>query len=136
MSNEVFSNLFDSSPAVPAAIVKANQLAVAHVEKLVGLQFAALQYYADLGFDRLKSAAKVSNSKEWQEFLSDQTQVIGHVNQRVVEDAKALYELSKTARLDYESLVKDVIETAPGTLNQVAEKVVKETAETVEENVA
>lgn len=136
MSNEWFPNLFDKSAAVPAAVVKANKLVVANVEKLVGLQIASLQYYADLGLARLKSAAEVGSAKEWQEFVNGQARVVASVNQRVVEDTKALVDLGVAAGAEYEALINDVVETAPNAFKAVAEKVVEETEKATGEKAA
>lgn len=112
-NNDLFKNV--ALPvALPAAVVKANKLAVANTEKLVAFQMGVLRAYVDLGLSRLKAASEVSDLKGLQAFYADQVELAKVVSQKLVADSKALTELGAGFKADFDALSKDfAAELAP-----------------------
>jgi phasin family protein len=109
---------------LPAAVVKANRLAVAQLERLVSFQQAALQDYVDLGLNRLKAAAEVAESKDLQAFYAAQVEVAKTVGQKWADDAGAFAELLADFKVEVVKLVQDsAAEIAPQTVKPVARQV-------------
>ena len=107
MSNELFANVFSQTPELPAAVVKANKLAAANIEKLTAWQIEVVKSYIDLGLGRLKAAIEVTDSKSLQAFYNDQLEVAKVVQEKLVNDSKALGELSADIKADLEKLVQE-----------------------------
>jgi phasin family protein len=109
MYNELFPNLFDQPQSYVAPFVKANKLAVSNLEKLVAFQMSALQSYVDMGLGQCKLAAEITNLQECQEFFSRQLDVAGALRQKVMDDAKALADLSAGFKADFDKLAEENI---------------------------
>ena len=125
MANTPFFNVFEQSQDFVAPVVKANQAAVANVEKLVAFQLNALQSYADLGISRLKAAAEVSNPQDLQAFFQGQVEAANVLRQKGLEDAKALAELVAGIQAEFAAKAQDNVTEFSGK----ATKAVKETAD-------
>ena len=78
MSDEQLSTHFAPSQPFPEPLLKANQRAVANLEKWVGFQMNTLQFYVNLGLARLKVAAEVDNFGSLQAFFAGQMEVAGN----------------------------------------------------------
>ena len=97
-----------------APVVKANQQAVANLEKLVGFYQNILPGYVDLGVARLKAAAEVADVKDLQGFYNGQVEAARTLNEKLVADSKALAELVNGFASDYQKLARDsVAELSP-----------------------
>ena len=107
MSNELFTNVLSQTPELPTAVVKANKLAAANLEKLTTWQIKTVKSYIDLGLDRLKAATEVTDSESLQAFYKDQLEVAKTVQEKLVDDSKALGELSAAIKADLEKLVQE-----------------------------
>ena len=104
-----------------APVVKANQQAVANLEKLVNFYQGILPGYVELGLGRLKAAAEVSDVKGLQEFVNGQVETAKVFNDKVVADGKALAELVNGFAGDYQKLAKDsVAELTPKAAKKAA----------------
>lgn len=124
MNNELFSKVAGQYEAFLAPMVKANRLAVSNYEKLVTFQMGALRSYVELGMERLKAAAQVSDLQGYQAFLNDQVQVAGVVRQKLLDDAKALADLGAGFKADFDTLVKE----SAATMNKAAKAAVGKAA--------
>ena len=114
MSNELFTNVLSQTPELPATVVKANKLAAANIEKLTAWQIETVKSYIDLGLGRLKAAAEVTDSESLQAFYNDQLAVAKTVQEKLVNDSKALGELSADIKADIEKLVQEsTVELTP-----------------------
>jgi phasin family protein len=115
------NNVFVPYQTLPAAMVKANRLAVAQLERLVSFQQAALQGYVDLGLNRLKAAAEVAEPKDLQAFYAGQAEVAKTVGQKWADDAGGFAELLADFKVEFVRLVQDsAAEIAPQTAKPVA----------------
>lgn len=104
-----------------APVVKANQQAVANLEKLVGFYQGILPGYVELGLVRLKAAAKVSDVKDLQGFYNAQVEAAKTFNEKLVADSQALAELVNGFAGEYQKLAKDsVAELSPKAPKQAA----------------
>jgi len=100
---------FEGSGKVPAAMVDANKLVVANVEKLMSLQMQSLQTYLNMGLNQLKAAVEVTDAKSLQDFYSKQTELADVVRQKMMDDAKALADLSTGFKADLDNLTKECV---------------------------
>src|SRR5512143_2853097 len=93
MYKDLFAPLMQNVSALPAPMIKANKLVVTEVERLVNFQMGALRYYVDIVLNQLKAAAEISDVSGLQEFIKGQVEVTDKVQQRMIDDTKALTEL-------------------------------------------
>ena len=98
-------NLIDRNPVAPVA--KANRLAVTNLEKLVTAQSSALQGYVDLGLERIKAAAEVTDVRSWQAFLNGQVETAKVLHRMLVNDGNVLAKLIGSFVAELDNLVKD-----------------------------
>lgn len=132
MSNDKLAPVLEQSQALLAPVVKTNKLAVAQLEKLVAFQKNALPSYVDLGLERLKAAATVDSPQSLQDFLTGQVEAVTTLRQKLIDDAKALTELSAGFQAEISELAK---ENASELSNQAA-KLADTVANQVKGNVA
>lgn len=132
MSNDKLAPVLEQSQALLAPVVKTNKLAVAQLEKLVAFQKNALPSYVDLGLERLKAAATVDSPQSLQDFLTGQVEAVTTLRHKLIDDAKALTELSAGFQAEISELAK---ENASELSNQAA-KLADTVANQVKGNVA
>lgn len=114
MYNELFNNVLSQTPELPATVVKANKLAAANVEKLTAWQIEAVKPYVDLGLGRLKAATEITDPKSLQAFYNDQLEVARIVQEKLLNDSKALGELSANFKADFDQLIQgNAVEPSP-----------------------
>lgn len=107
MSNDKLAPVLEQSQALLAPVVKTNKLAVAQLERLVAFQKNALPSYVDLGLERLKAAATVDSPQSLQDFLTGQVEAVTTLRQKLIDDAKALTELSAGFQAEISELAKE-----------------------------
>jgi phasin family protein len=127
MDNEQLSDLFKQSQSFLAPIVKTNKLAVTNFEKLVAFQMNTLQSYMDFSIDRLKAAAEVDSPERLQDFLTGQFEAVAVLGQKLLDDSKALAELSAEFRDEFSQRAEENIGEATAKAGKAADKVVAAT---------
>ncbi len=110
MSNELINEFYARSETLLAPVVKANQLGVTVLERVVHFQLDALQSYVEIGLAQLKAAAEVTDVEAAKAFYANQVEVAGTVRQKVVDDAKALAEIGADYKAELNSLAKEAAE--------------------------
>ncbi|MBL8251688.1 MAG: phasin family protein [Candidatus Competibacter sp.] len=88
-------------------VVKANKLSAANLEALVNFQMNALQSYIDLAMTRMKAAADISDPASLQSFLTSQSEAIGSLQQKFMDDSKALAALTSQFKSEFDKLVQE-----------------------------
>lgn len=104
-----------------APVVKANQQAVANLEKLVNFYQGILPGYVELGLARLKAAAEVADVEGLKSFVEGQIEAAKTFNEKLLADSQALVALVNGLAGEYPTLAKDnVAELTPKTLRKAA----------------
>lgn len=122
MANASFFNIFNQSQDFVSPVIKTNQLAVANLEKLLSFQVDVLQSNVDLGINRLKAAAEVSNPQDLQDFFQGQAEVANVLRQKGQEDARALVELITGFQAEFNSQAQDNVTEASNKVAEVTKK--------------
>lgn len=107
MNNDVLAKMSEQYQSVLNPVIKANKLSAINLEALVNFQMSTLQSYVDMAMARMKSAADISDPASLQTFLSDQAQMISNLNQKVMNDTKALGDLMGGFKTEFDKLVKE-----------------------------
>ena len=108
MTDNLFSSVLENSQPLLTPVVKANQLALADLEKLVTFQTNVLASYADLCLRQLKqSITPISDPQNLQTFYANQAETASALCRKMVDDGKALFELGASFRAEFNNLIKD-----------------------------
>jgi len=118
--SEAVEKFFDQSKSFATPVVKASKLAVANLEKLVAFQFSALQSYSDLALSRLKAATEVTDLESFQSFASAQLEAATALRQKLMDDAKALVDLSAVFKAEFDKLAEETAAELPKTVQAFA----------------
>jgi phasin family protein len=125
MYDEIFNKSFANADQLVEPVVKANKLAVTNFEKLVGFQMNAMQAYVDMGLEQLKAAAEVNSPQSFQSFWSKQVEMSNVLRQKLLDDTKALVDLSNGMKDEFTKLaednVKEISKAVPKTASKATE---------------
>lgn len=111
MPNDVLSSLSSQYQNMMNPVIKANKLSAANLEALVNFQMSALQSYVDMAMARMKAAAEVNDPNTLQNFLTSQAEMVSGLNQKFMDDSKALGDLMTRFKSDFDKIIK---ESLPG----------------------
>ncbi len=89
-------------------VVELNRLTVAKLEKVVNLNLASLNEYAELSLERLKASLEVSDVESLKSYTEEQRELARKVSEKAVADAKALAEVGA----EFNAEVRGLVETA------------------------
>lgn len=134
MFAEMISKVIEPNQAFLAPLVNTNKLVVNHLEKVLDLQMNALQFYMDIGVDRLKAAAEVDDWGSLQDFLSGQFEVAVTMTQKMMDDTKILAELGTDFQAEFDKQVKksELTDKTAKATQQAAGKTAKALKETTD----
>ncbi|MCB1821160.1 MAG: phasin family protein [Candidatus Competibacteraceae bacterium] len=107
MSNEMLTKMSEQYQTFLSPVIKANKLSAANLEALVNFQMNSLQSYVDMAMARMKAAADISDPASLQTFLTSQAETISSLNQKFMDDTKALSDLMGRFKAEFDQLVKD-----------------------------
>jgi len=88
-------------------MTKANKLSAANLEMLVNFQMSTLQSYVDMAMSRMKTAAEISDPEGFQTFMSSQVETMASLNQKFLDDTKALADLMAKFKADFDQLAQE-----------------------------
>ena len=107
MTNDVLANMSSQYQNLMGPALKANKLSAANLEALVNFQMSALQSYVDMAMARMKAAADISDPASLQAFLTSQAETISSLNQKFMDDSKALGDLMGRFKAEFDKLIKE-----------------------------
>ncbi|MCP5159125.1 MAG: phasin family protein [Gammaproteobacteria bacterium] len=107
MSNDVLAKMSEQYQSALSPVIKANKLSAANLEALVNFQMSTLQSYVDMAMTRMKAAADISDPAGLQAFLTGQAETISSLNQKFMDDTKALGDLMGRFKSEFDKLVKE-----------------------------
>lgn len=107
MANEALTKVSEQYQNFLNPVIKANKLSAANLEALVNFQMNALQAYIDLAMSRMKAAADISDPGSLQAFLTSQAESIANLQQKFMDDTKALGDLTARFKTEFDKLVQE-----------------------------
>lgn len=93
MITQTLSALTNPKKGVLEPVHKLNQQAIAALEKLAAHQIDSLKVYSELGVSQLKAVVKVKDVEGLQNLLSNQTDILKKVSDRLIFDFKEIFQL-------------------------------------------
>ncbi|MEC9483424.1 MAG: phasin family protein [Halomonas sp.] len=94
---------------------KINGLMLDNMEKMTQFQLESMKRYSQLGTERLRAASEVKDVEDLQSFTARQTELLSELSQQMMDDARAMTELSLAFR---ESLEKAFADAGQQALDQ------------------
>jgi phasin family protein len=89
-----------------APMIKANKLSAANLEMLVNFQMSTLQSYIDMAMTRMKAAAEINDPPSLQAFINSQAENMARLNQKFMDDSKALGDLMGRFKAEFDKLAQ------------------------------
>jgi phasin family protein len=112
MSNDAMAKMSEQYQNLLAPVIKANKLSAANLEALVSFQMNTLQSYVDMAINRMKAAADISDPTSLQAFMTSQAEAIASLQQKLVDDAKTLGDLTARFKVEFDKLVQESLSIA------------------------
>ncbi|TFH85928.1 phasin family protein [Billgrantia azerbaijanica] len=81
-----------------------NSLLLGNMEKMTEYQLDAMKRYSQMGTERMRSATEIQDADDLREFGTQQAEMMNALSQQMMEDAKALSEMSLAFKNDLEAL--------------------------------
>lgn len=107
MTDDVLAKMSSQYQNLMGPALKANKLSAANLEALVNFQMSALQSYVDMAMARMKAAADISDPASLQTFLTSQAETISSLNQKFMDDSKALGDLIGRFKSEFDKLIQE-----------------------------
>ncbi|HRD67326.1 MAG TPA: phasin family protein [Candidatus Competibacter sp.] len=107
---DLFNKALESPQTLSEPLVRANKFIAATVEKMVVFQMNALKSYLDIGLNQMKAAAEIDDVKSLQDFYKRQTDIAQAVQQKFMNDAKAMSDMAARFKTEMDNLAKATLE--------------------------
>ncbi len=72
-----------------------NALWLSNLEKVTDFQLNAINSYSQIGLEQVKKAIEIDGIEDLQEFASEQSSITESLNEKILDDSKALTELTQ-----------------------------------------
>lgn len=86
-----------------------NNLAIANLEKMVGIQVKYIQDSMKVGLEQLKSASTITDAEGFKSYFTGQVEVSKQLTERALEDSRTVAELGNTYATEVQKVVKDAL---------------------------
>ncbi len=107
MINDVVTKIHEQNHSILAKVIKANQLSAANLETLVHFQMSVLPVYVDFAISRLKAVTDIKDAASLISFMISQSEGMASLQQKFVDDAKTLGDLTARFNAEFDQLVRD-----------------------------
>ena len=105
-----------------------NQMAIAHVEKVVAFQLDSATTYTNLAMGRLKTAAEVNDPWSFMGYLATQGSYATKVGEQMIADMQKLSRLSGEFIAKAQSVAQEQARSIGGTLSEAGKGAAKKVA--------
>jgi phasin family protein len=102
----LFSKALETPQVLPEPLVKANQLFVENMEKMLVFQMNALKSYLDIGLNQMRAAAEVTDVKSFQDFCKRQSEIAQTVQYKLMRDGKAMSDMTLRFKSEMDHLTQ------------------------------
>lgn len=87
-------------------IKEINELTVKNFEAIADMQIKVAEENVQRGIDQAKNAASIKDADSWKEYVDSQAAYSQELNERIIENAKNVVELSNTYNAEVQRIVK------------------------------
>ncbi len=86
-----------------------NNLAIANIEKLMGLQVKYIEDSVKVGLEQLKTASSITDVESFKNYITTQVEVSKQLTERAIEEGRTVAELSNSYATEVQKVVKDAM---------------------------
>lgn len=122
MQENILNAFAEQAKTMYAPMAKFNSLFVENMEKLTEFQINAVKSYAEMGLTQMKSAAEVKDLDSMRTYASSQAEIATGLNKKVMEDVKALSDMTMDFKTQIEGIMEEMRSTAAATAATTATK--------------
>lgn len=87
---------------------KLNGLMLDNMEKMTQFQLDSMKRYSQLGTERMRAASEIKDAEGMRDFTARQTEIMSELSQQMMDDARAMTELSMEFRSELEKTFSNV----------------------------
>lgn len=106
----LFNKALETPQILPEPVVKTNKLLVENLEKMMVFQMNALKSYLDIGLNQMRAAAEITDLQSLQDFCKRQAEIAQTVQQKLMNDAKAMSDMTNRFKAEMDGLAKSTLE--------------------------
>ena len=106
----LFNKALETPQVLPEPVVKTNKLLVENLEKMMVFQMNALKSYLDIGLNQMRAAAEITDLQTLQDFCKRQAEIAQTVQQKLMNDAKAMSDMTNRFKVEMDGLAKSTLE--------------------------
>lgn len=107
MKNSLFTKIPAPYQKLLEPVIKVNKLSATNLEALVNFQMHALQSYVDMAMARVQAMAEITDPEGLQNFLINQVELVSSLNQKFLDDSKALGDLIERFQSEFNRLLDE-----------------------------
>lgn len=107
---DLFNKALETPQALSEPLVRTNKLFAANLEKMVVFQMNALKSYLDIGLNQMKAAAEITDVQSLQDFYKRQSEIAQTVQQKLMNDARAMSDMAARFKVEMDNLAKATLE--------------------------
>ena len=89
-----------------APIKEINELTVKNFEAIAEMQIKVAEENVSLSLEQAKSAANVKDAESWKDYMNSQAVYSQQLNERIIENARGVVELSNAYNTEVQKIVK------------------------------
>ncbi|WP_148254833.1 phasin family protein [Aidingimonas lacisalsi] len=112
MQDKMFTAFNEQSRSFFEPMRKLNTLMLDNMEKMTQYQLESMKRYSQLGTERLRDASEIDSAEDLRDFGSRQAEVLNELSKQMLEDARAMTELSLQFKSEMEQLFAEAGEQA------------------------
>jgi len=117
----MFDAFTDQTQRLFEPMRKLNGLMLNNLEKLTQHQLESMKRYTQMGTERMRAAADVQNADDMRDFAARQAELMNELSRQMIEDARAMTELSLAFRSQLESTFGELSAAATEAADQATQ---------------
>ncbi|GHC36786.1 phasin family protein [Aidingimonas halophila] len=104
MQDKMFTAFNDQTRSFFEPMRKLNSLMLDNMEKMTQYQLESMKRYSQLGTERLRDASEIESAEDIRDFGARQAEILNELSKQMLEDARAMTELSLQFKSEMEQL--------------------------------
>ena len=110
MQENIMNAFAEQTKALYGPMVKLNQLLVDSMEKMTEFQLESVKSYSQIGLGQMRQAADIKDFETFRDYSQSHMEAANHINQKIMEDAKVLSQMSAEFKQEVEKIFQQMNE--------------------------
>lgn len=100
--DKMFTTFAEQTRSFFEPMRKLNGLMLDNMEKMTQFQLESMKRYSQMGTERLRAASEIRDAEDMRDFTTRQTELMNELSRQMLDDARAMTELSLEFRDELE----------------------------------